>query len=115
MTFNVNTSSTQFIPRATYYIGGALISANVTSPSVITSAIELTGASLIQEIALLPGIANNTELYDAVVLAGQVAFAESYKYVYYTSVAFGGVSIVAACFLGDIKKYMDDHVAVVMH
>ena len=48
-------------------------------------------------------------------LAGQVAFADSYKYVYYTSIAFGAVSIIAACFLGDISAYMDDHVAVVMH
>jgi hypothetical protein len=30
------------------------------------------------------------------------------------SIAFGAVSIVAACFLGDISKYMDDHIAVVM-
>lgn len=29
--------------------------------------------------------------------------------------AFGGVSIIAALFLGDIEKYMDDHVAVVIH
>jgi hypothetical protein len=25
------------------------------------------------------------------------------------------VSIIAACLLGDIKKYMDDHVAVAIH
>jgi hypothetical protein len=49
-----------------------------------------------------------------VVAAGQVAYAESYKYVYLTSIAFGGVSIIAACFLGNIDKYMDDHVAVIM-
>lgn len=52
--------------------------------------------------------------YEGIVLAGQLAYAESYKYVYYTSVAFGGVSILAACFMGDISKYMDDHIAVVM-
>ena len=28
--------------------------------------------------------------------------------------AFGVVSIIAAAFLGDISKYMDDHVAVVI-
>jgi Fungal trichothecene efflux pump (TRI12). len=49
-----------------------------------------------------------------VVGAGQIAYAEGYKWVYYVSIAFGGVSIVAACFLGDIQKYMTDHVAVVM-
>ena len=49
-----------------------------------------------------------------VVAAGQIAYAEAYKYVYYVSIAFGTISIIAACFLGDISKYMDDHVAVVM-
>jgi len=32
--------------------------------------------------------------------------------VYYISIIFGTISIVAAAFLGDISKYMDDHVAV---
>jgi len=49
-----------------------------------------------------------------IVGAGQLAFAEAYKSVYYTSIAFGGISIIAACFLGDITKFMDDHVAVVI-
>jgi hypothetical protein len=50
-----------------------------------------------------------------VVKAGQLAYSEAYPYVYYTSIAFGSVAIVASCFLGDINKYMDDHVAVVIH
>ena len=62
----------------------------------------------------IPGIANQPGGYELVVAAGQVAYAEAYKYVYYVSIAFGAVSIIAACFLGDISKYMDDHVAVVM-
>lgn len=48
------------------------------------------------------------------VYAGQVAYSDAYKYVYLVSIAFGGVSIIAALFLGDISKYMDDHIAVVM-
>ena len=53
-------------------------------------------------------------LTSSVVRAGQVAYAEAYVYVYYVSIAFGAISIVAACFLGDIGKYMDEHIAVVM-
>jgi hypothetical protein len=30
-------------------------------------------------------------------------------------IVFGVISIVAAAFLGDIEKYMDDHVAVILH
>jgi hypothetical protein len=105
----------KFVPNAEFYLGGTLIAANITDPVIVADVIGLTGAALLDEMALLPGIANNTELYDQLVVAGQIAFAESYKYVYYTSIAFGCISIIAACFLGDIKKYMDDHVAVVMH
>ena len=87
---------------------------NITSTAVITEAIELTGASLLTDIALLPGIKGVPGAYEAVVLAGQLAYAHAYKYVYLVSIAFGGISVVAACFLGDISKYMDDHIAVVM-
>ncbi|KAK5014447.1 hypothetical protein LTR16_008966 [Cryomyces antarcticus] len=88
---------------------------NITSPALIGEAIVLTGASLLEELNTIPGIKGVPGAYEAVVLAGQIAYAEAYKYVYYTSIAFGCVSILAACFLGDISKYMDDHVAVVMH
>ena len=86
----------------------------ITNKTYITMAIQLTGASLLEEMKAIPGIAGNETAYQMVVVAGQVAYAESYKYVYLASIAFGSVSILAACFLGNINKYMDDHVAVVM-
>lgn len=88
---------------------------NITSPKIIEEAIVITGASLLPALEELPGIKGVPGAYELVVFAGQIAYAEAYKYVYYVSIAFGGVSILAACFLGDISKYMDDHVAVVMH
>lgn len=39
---------------------------------------------------------------------------EAYPYVYYVSIAFGVVSILCSLFLGNIKKYMTDHIAVHM-
>ena len=104
----------KFIPAATTYIGGTLVEAGLTDKDLIGEVIELTGASLLDEIALLPGIKGNDTLYEAVVYAGQMAYASAYKWVYYASVAFGGVSIIASVFLGDISKFMDDHVAVAM-
>jgi hypothetical protein len=88
---------------------------NITNTSYIEEAILLTSASLLEEMKQIPGIAGNETAYQMVVYAGQLAFAASYKYVYYASIVFGVVSIVAACFLGNIDKYMDDHVAVVIH
>ncbi|KAI4604033.1 hypothetical protein KJ359_000160 [Pestalotiopsis sp. 9143b] len=110
--FNVFVS--KFTPASIKYIGAVLEQANVTSMETLVEAVTLTSDSLIDRIADLPGIAGNQALYEAVVKAGQIAYAESYKYVYYSSIAFGAVSIVAALFLGDISKFMDDHVAVVM-
>lgn len=87
---------------------------NITDKHLIGAAIRYTGASLLPALKTIPGL-QSEKAYEAVVLAGQIAYAESYRYVYYTSTAFGAISIIAACFLGDIGAYMDDHVAVVMH
>jgi len=106
----------KFIPHATKYIGGVMeLELGIMNPKLIGEAITLTGASLLPVLKTIPGIAGNETAYQMVVAAGQLAYAESYKYVYFTSIAFGGVSIIAACFLGDIGKYMDDHVAVIIH
>ncbi|KAH7068598.1 fungal trichothecene efflux pump [Paraphoma chrysanthemicola] len=106
----------KFVPAATHYIGGAMVTKlNITSPVIIGEAIAITGSSLLPLLEELPGIKGVPGAYELVVFAGQLAYAEAYKWVYYVSIAFGGVSILAACFLGDISKYMDDHVAVVMH
>lgn len=106
----------KFIPEATKKIGFVMVGElGITNLTYVEDAIKLTGASLLPELKLIPGIAGNDLAYDMVVLAGQEAYAYAYKYVYFASIAFGSVSILAACFLGDISPYMDDHVAVIMH
>ncbi|BCS17609.1 putative MFS drug efflux pump [Aspergillus puulaauensis] len=111
-----NVFISKFVPNSQHYIGGVMATQlNITDVTLITEAIELTGASLLEGLHDIPGIAGNQAAYDAVVAAGQMAYAESYKWVYYVSIAFGGISILSACFLGNIAKYMDDHVAVMIH
>jgi hypothetical protein len=105
----------KFVPNVTRLIGGTMeLELGITNVTYIGAAIEYTASSLLPLIQTIPGIAGNQTAYDMVVLAGQIAYAESYKYVYYTSIAFGSVSIIAACLLGDIGNYMDDHVAVII-
>lgn len=58
---------------------------------------------------------NTQAKYDAIVFAGRQCFAIAFKEIWYAAVAFGAISTIASLFLGDISKYMDDHVAVVMH
>jgi hypothetical protein len=55
--------------------------------TLVTEVIGLTGSSLISKIAELPAIkAAGPQAYDAIVLAGQIAYADAYKYVYYVSI-----------------------------
>ena len=106
----------KFTQNAIHYIGGVMATQlGITNETYIISAIEITGVSLLEELKHIPGIAGNETAYQMVVYAGQVAYAESYKWVYIASVAAGVISIIAACFLGDISQYMDDHVAVIIH
>ncbi|EAW08865.1 putative MFS drug efflux pump [Aspergillus clavatus NRRL 1] len=115
-TIYYNIFISKFVSNAKHFIGGVMVTKlNITNATYIAEAIELTGASLLPALRHIPGIGNNETAYQAVVTAGQLAYAESYKWVYYASIGFGGVSILAACFLGSISQYMDDHVAVVMH
>ncbi|KAH8811539.1 MFS multidrug transporter-like protein [Xylogone sp. PMI_703] len=109
-----NVFISKFVPNAVKMIGGTMIELGITNATYIEEAIGYTGASLLPLLQTIPGIGTNETAYNMVVLAGQEAYAASYKYVYYASIAFGGVSIIAACFLGDISKFMDDHIAVVM-
>lgn len=46
-------------------------------------------------------------------LATQWAYADSLKYVWYTSIPFGVVSCVCCLFLPNIRRYMTNRVAVV--
>lgn len=103
-----------FKTNAVKYIGGQMVEMGITDETLIGAAITYTSNSLPEELFTIPGIAGNQTAYDMVVYAGQVAYAESYKYIYLVSIAFGAVSIVAACFVKNFNTYMDDHVAVVM-
>lgn len=105
----------KFVPELTKKMVLACILNGIFNATVIREAAELTGASLINEMLYLPGVDGNVTIWNALVVAGQESYAYAYPYVYYASIAFGSVAIIASCFLGDISKYMDDHVAVVIH
>jgi hypothetical protein len=83
----------------------------INNTEIIGTIIQLTGAGLINDIREVPGVETD-EMWEALVAAGQTAYAKSYPYVYYVSIAFGSISIIACLFLKNIDQYMNDHVAV---
>lgn len=78
-----NVFISKFSPAAQHYVGGVMTELNITNIEYITEAIELTGISLLDDLRQIPGIAGNETAYQMVVAAGQLAYAESYKWVYY--------------------------------
>jgi len=109
-----NVFAQHFIKESTYWIGGACIENGINSTEIITEVIDLTAAGLINDILNVPGVDGNQTKWEILVFAGQTAYAKSYPYVYYVSLAFGIVSIICSLFLSDIKKHMTNHIAVHM-
>jgi hypothetical protein len=114
-TIYYNVFVNKYVPNIIHYLGGAMVEElGITNETYIAQAIGYTSAALLPLLKTIPGIGDNETAYEIAVVAGQIAYQESYKWVYLVSIAFGGISIIASCFLGNINKYMDDHVAVVM-
>ena len=105
----------KFVPKLAFGIAVALAKNDILDLPTVIEAAELTGASLIDRILDLPKINGNVTVWMDIVKAGQLAYSEAYPFVYYASIAFGAVAITASCFLGDVGRYMDDPVAVVIH
>jgi len=79
----------------------------------IVNFVEALVAQNTTAIGLIPGVT------PAILLAAQEAVKDSYvagfKLIYLVSIAFGGAAIISSLFLGDIRKYMVDRVAVDIH
>lgn len=84
-----------------------MIQSGFRDATVIGAVIKLTGDSLIEKINHIPAVQEKGPVVlEKIILAGQIAYSDAYKYVYFVSIAFGVVSIAAAAFLGDIDQFM---------
>lgn len=54
------------------------------------------------------------EFTDPIIRGAQFAFADAYRWPYFISIAFGGSCFILSFFLGDLKPFLDEHIAVVM-
>ncbi|USW58211.1 Putative sugar transporter, major facilitator transporter Str1/Tri12, MFS transporter superfamily [Septoria linicola] len=53
-----------------------------------------------------PLVARKDVAYDIIIGSLQEAFVLAYRWPYWISIAFGGISLVCACFMRDIRHYM---------
>ncbi|KAK4102691.1 MFS general substrate transporter [Parathielavia hyrcaniae] len=103
----------KLVPDLTALVGAACARAGIVDGRVVGEAIRLTSVSLVKEIRHLPGVADDRVWAD-IVAAGQLAYANAYPWVYYCSVAFGAVAVVASLFLGNTSVMVDDTVVAAM-
>ncbi|OAG36003.1 hypothetical protein AYO21_09796 [Fonsecaea monophora] len=81
----------------------------------VDSATEFVTALLTNPASLTSVNGVNSTIIAAGALGSQWAFADSLKYIFYTSIPFGVLAIVAAFFLGDIVPYMTNRIVATLN
>jgi len=108
--FNVLQNKLTAILPAT--VGIAAIKAGLP-PSELTAFVTDLVAKNATAIAGLKGV--TPAVLQAAEAAVNASYVQGFKLIYLVSIAFGGAAIIASLFLGDIRKYMVDRVAVDIH
>ena len=62
-----------------------------------------------QNIASVPGV--TSVILEGAALGTRWAYAESLKYIWLSSIAFGGCAIITCLFIGDVSKYLTNRIA----
>ena len=89
------------------YIVAAAVDAGLPKSEAVTFVTKFTTAPA--SVASLKGV--TPAVLAAATSASQTAYAYSLSYVWYTSIAFGFVSIVACACLGNTRRFLTDRVA----
>ncbi|KAI9048470.1 hypothetical protein LZ554_007305 [Drepanopeziza brunnea f. sp. 'monogermtubi'] len=74
----------------------------------------LTAMTVEEYAAVLPELAAGAGNVRLVVAAAQACFGGAFRLVYLITIAFGITACVASLGIGDLGRYLDDHVAVVL-
>lgn len=90
----------------------ASLSAGLPSTSLIPFLTAITEGDM-ATAAGLPGV--TPAVLEAVTRGSRWAYAESLKYVWLVSLAFGAVAIVSSLFVSNIRKYMTNRIATNIH
>lgn len=108
--FNVfNTKITNELPKL---VGEAAIKHGVSKQNAILLVKAMAAQADYAELgSQVPGVSNAA--LNAAIYARQWSYANSLKYVWYTTIPFGVISTLCCLALPNIKKYMTNRVAVV--
>ncbi|RYF40059.1 MAG: hypothetical protein EOO38_22435 [Cytophagaceae bacterium] len=117
LTLLQNRLTAQLRSKAVGIVAVPAIRAGVTSIPAITAMINsLTAVPFKEYVPLaLPQVARNPAGYEALRRATAQLFGESFPLLYYIGLGFGIAGCIASVLVGDMSKYMDEHVAVKMH
>lgn len=94
-------------PRLPAYVGEWAVEAGLPVSEATVFVETFLGAP--EKIAEVPGV--TPAIINAATIGSRWAYADSLKYVWLTSIAFGCCAIVACLFIGNISKYMTNRVA----
>ncbi|KAG4441501.1 hypothetical protein IFR05_003028 [Cadophora sp. M221] len=89
------------------YVAGAVTKAGLPESDVMA----FVGTFLTDPMSIVSVPGATPAIIAAATRGSQDAYSYALRYVWYTSIAFGVVAIVAACFLGNNRKYLTDRVA----
>ena len=81
-------------------------------PANSTEQFVLTFLTTPEDAAAFPGV--NAAILEGAALGSRWAYANSFKYVWYTSVSFGVGAIIACCFLGSTARFQTNRIAAVV-
>jgi hypothetical protein len=93
-------------------VGTAVLKAGLPV-SELEPFLEALAAKNTTELATLHGL--TPLILEAAQSAVNVAYVQAFRQIYFVSIAFGGAAIISSLFLGDIRKYMVDRIAVDIH
>ena len=104
-----------FINKLNAKLPAEIASYAIAAGLPVESATEFVTTFLTNATALSNVDGVDPSIIAAGALGSQWAFADSLAYVFYTSIPFGVLALVAAYFLGDIRPYMTNRIVATLN
>lgn len=100
--------STKLKTKLPLYLGDFAVKAGL--PLTFAKQFVLAALTAPNTVGSVPGV--TPAVLEAAVMAKRWAYADSLVYVWYVSICFGVLSIIACCFLGNVRPYLTHRIAV---